>query len=200
MRKAFMAAGAVSLFLGVILAICREQQDPTESIWEEARLEEVQTYIRQTEQEESIPESEPVQEYEAGELTEDSQTAAGQVNELTYEEAQLLMRIAEAEAGNQGEEGMWLVMSVVLNRVNSSEFPNSICEVIYQPHQFSSVSDGHFEKVEVFSSEVHEALARIEEGEVAPEIVGFEVTSSDELDKYFASAFEYRGHRFYTER
>ena len=195
-----MIAGTMSLLLGVIMAACEEQPDPKESIWEEARLEEVQTYIRQTEQEESIPEPEPVQEYEAGELTEDPQTAAGQVNELTYEEAQLLMRIAEAEAGNQGEEGMWLVMSVVMNRVDNPEFPNLISDVIYQPHQFSSVLDGHFEKVETFSTEAHQALARIEQGEVAPEIVGFEVTGSDELDKYFASAFEYRGHRFYTEK
>ena len=200
MRKGIMAAGALSLFLGVILAVCHEQPDPKESIWEEARLEEIYTNIREEEQREGIPEPWPVEELEEGSDPEEPQEAAGQVMEFTAEDAALLMRVAQAEAGNQGEEGMRLVMSVVLNRVSSSEFPNSIEEVIFQPHQFSSVSDGHFEKEEVFSTEVHEALARIQEGDVEPEIVGFEVVSSDELDKYFASAFEYREHRFYTQK
>ena len=55
------------------------------------------------------------------------------VIEMNIDEAQELLKIAYAEAGNQGEDGQWLVMSVIINRVNSSEFPNTIHEVIYQP-------------------------------------------------------------------
>lgn len=117
-----------------------------------------------------------------------------QVNEFTYEDAQLLMGIAEAEAGNQGTDGMWLIMSVVLNRVNSSEFPDNIHDVIYQQYQFYAKGIG---KTEI-TPECHEALARIEMGEVAPQIVAFEKTTSKTLDKYFCSAFEYRDHKFYT--
>lgn len=40
---------------------------------------------------------------------------------------------------------MVAVGAVVLNRVKHKEFPNSIEMVIYQPKQFSSVSDGQFE-------------------------------------------------------
>ena len=116
------------------------------------------------------------------------------VNEFSYDDAQLLMGIAEAEAGNQGSDGMWLIMSVVLNRVNSSEFPNNIHDVIYQQSQFYAKGIG---KTEI-TPECHEALARIEMGEVAPEIVAFEKTTSKTLDKYFSSAFEYRDHKFYT--
>lgn len=116
------------------------------------------------------------------------------VNEFTYEEAQLLMEIAQAEAGNQGSDGMWLVMSVVLNRVDSEDFPDTISEVVYQEHQFYAKGIG---KTEI-SPECHEALARIERGEVAPEIVAFERTTSKALDKYFSKAFEYRDHKFYT--
>ena len=36
------------------------------------------------------------------------------------------------EARNQGTAGLFAVSAVVLNRVNDSRFPNSICEVIYQ--------------------------------------------------------------------
>lgn len=35
--------------------------------------------------------------------------------------------------------------AVVMNRVNSRDFPNSIGEVILQPRQFSSVDDGQFQ-------------------------------------------------------
>ena len=38
----------------------------------------------------------------------------------------LVKTIAMAEAGNQGPDGMWLVMSVVMNRVESEDFPDTI--------------------------------------------------------------------------
>ncbi len=40
---------------------------------------------------------------------------------------------------------MVAVGAVILNRVHSPSFPNSIKKVIYQPRQFSSVADGQFE-------------------------------------------------------
>ncbi len=54
----------------------------------------------------------------------------------------LLARLITAEAENQPFEGQVAVGAVVLNRLKSSEFPNTIREVIYQPGQFMPVSDG----------------------------------------------------------
>jgi len=116
--------------------------------------------------------------------------------ELSYEDAQLLMKIAQAEAGNQGTDGMWLVMSVVYNRVNNPEFPDSYYDVIYQPYQFYTDGIGLTE----ISPECHEALARIEKGDIAPEIVAFEKVTNNSLEKYFCSAFNYRDHQFYTAK
>lgn len=113
--------------------------------------------------------------------------------ELTLEDAQLLMRIADAESHNQGADGEWLVMSVVLNRVDSPEFPDNIHDVVYQEYQFYTKGM----KSEI-SPEAHEALARIEKGDVAPQIIGFEKSTSKFLEKYFCSAFDYRDHTFYT--
>ena len=121
------------------------------------------------------------------------------VNEFTYDEAQLLMQTAQAEAGNQGEDGMWLVMSCIVNRVENEDFPDSVKEVVYQEGQFSTVESGAIKKVEI-SSDCHLALARIEKGEVADFIVAFENKRSKSLDKYFSSAFVYRDHRFYTPK
>jgi N-acetylmuramoyl-L-alanine amidase len=115
------------------------------------------------------------------------------VNEFSYEDAQLLMKVAEAEAGNQGTDGMWLIMSVIINRVNSEDFPNTIHSVIYQEGQYSTVPlIGSTEP----STECHEALARIEMGNVQPEIVAFE--NGDSLDRYFSWAFKLGDHNFYT--
>ena len=56
---------------------------------------------------------------------------------LTAEEEQLLMRIASCEAGNQGWQGMALVMNVVLNR--RTAWGMSIHDVIYAKGQFSVI-------------------------------------------------------------
>ena len=48
------------------------------------------------------------------------------------DESYLLEKIAMAEAESEGVEGKALVMLVVLNRVWSDRFPNTIEEVIFQ--------------------------------------------------------------------
>lgn len=53
-----------------------------------------------------------------------------------------LSRIIYAESGNQPLKGKLAVGNVVLNRVNSSRFPNTIKGVIFQKNQFSPVSNG----------------------------------------------------------
>jgi len=41
------------------------------------------------------------------------------------------------EARGEGEDGMLAVANVTLNRYFHSAFPNTICDVVHQPHQFS---------------------------------------------------------------
>lgn len=59
----------------------------------------------------------------------------------------LLAQLVEAEAGNQSFEGRVAVANVVLNRVASGKFPNSIEAVIYQSGQFSPITDGAINNV-----------------------------------------------------
>lgn len=58
----------------------------------------------------------------------------------------LLARLVEAEAGAEPYAGKVAVAKVVLNRVASSEFPDTIRGVIYQSGQFSPVSNGMINK------------------------------------------------------
>ena len=114
--------------------------------------------------------------------------------EVTQAEAVELMQIASAEALNQGVDGMRYVMSVVINRVNSPDYPNDIHSVIYQPHQFYTAG---MAKAEI-TPEVHMALALLEMGNLTPEIVAFETVQSDALDVYYSEAFTSGNHKFYT--
>ena len=54
----------------------------------------------------------------------------------------LLSRLVYAEARGEPYTGQVAVASVVLNRVKSSSFPNSVAGVIYQSGAFSVVNDG----------------------------------------------------------
>lgn len=54
----------------------------------------------------------------------------------------LLARLIHAEAGAEPYVGKVAVGGVVLNRVQSSKFPQTIAGVIYQPRAFESVSNG----------------------------------------------------------
>jgi peptidoglycan hydrolase CwlO-like protein len=58
------------------------------------------------------------------------------------EETLLLAALIQAEADNQGSAGRLAVGSVVMNRVASSKFPNTVAGVIYSSGQFAPVTSG----------------------------------------------------------
>lgn len=74
-------------------------------------------------------------------LGSDTQTTAS-ITDITAYERDLLARIVYAEARGESYQGKVAVAHVVLNRVDSHNFPNSIESVIYQSGQFQPVSNG----------------------------------------------------------
>ena len=54
----------------------------------------------------------------------------------------LLAKAIHAEARGEPYTGQVAVGAVILNRVKSSKFPNTISGVIYQPYAFTAVADG----------------------------------------------------------
>ncbi len=60
----------------------------------------------------------------------------------TNSDLYLLAKCIYAEARGESYTGQVAVGAVVLNRVASSQFPNTISGVIYQRHAFTAVSDG----------------------------------------------------------
>ncbi len=66
------------------------------------------------------------------------------ISEITFAEGDryLLANLIYCEAGNQPYEGQVAVGAVVMNRVMSSVFPDTVVGVIYQNRQFSPVASG----------------------------------------------------------
>ena len=60
----------------------------------------------------------------------------------TSSDLYLLAKCIYAEARGESYTGQVAVGAVILNRVASSKFPNTISGVIYQRHAFTAVSDG----------------------------------------------------------
>ena len=67
----------------------------------------------------------------------------------TKEELYLLSHLVFGEAGSDtcSDENQIAVASVVLNRVNSKAFPNTIKGVIFQKGQYACTWDGNFKKI-----------------------------------------------------
>lgn len=88
-------------------------------------------------------------------VKEESKVEAASGSNTT--EIQLLARAINGEARGEPYEGQVAVGAVILNRVKSSNFPNSIAGVIYQPGAFTAVSDGQINEPIAESSTVYKA-------------------------------------------
>ena len=63
-------------------------------------------------------------------------------NKQTSSDLYLLAKCVYAEARGESYTGQVAVAAVILNRVKSPSFPNTIAGVIYQPWAFTAVNDG----------------------------------------------------------
>lgn len=122
---------------------------------------------------------------------------------ITEEDYNNLVRIVEAEATDLDDIAKILVANVVINRVFSDVFPDTVTEVIFQGNgaQFSPVMDGRFYSVQPKESS-YEAVDRALVGEDYSEgALFFAATASAGEGSWFARRlqrlFEYKGHVFF---
>ena len=74
-----------------------------------------------------------------------SSTSSGQSSSnpsYSNSDVYLLARVIYGEARGESYTGQIAVGAVVMNRIKSSSFPNTISAVIYQPYAFTAVLDG----------------------------------------------------------
>lgn len=129
------------------------------------------------------------------------------VYHLTEEEREVLCRIVEAEAGSEDEDGRLLVANVVLNRVNSDKFPDTVTEVVFQRErgvsQFSPAYSGRYDRVTVSektAAAVERALMGEDISQGALYFAARKYADSDKMswfDTKLTYLFLYGGHEFY---
>lgn len=135
LRAARRAAVIFAAILIVAAIICKilAIEEPVEAPKEKQQETEAWELPHKATEPERV-QQEPIRETRSG--------AGNSYNEY------LLARIAMAEAEGESIEGKAMVIRVVLNRKESSAFPDTIEGVIFEDGQFTPVENGRFERVE----------------------------------------------------
>ena len=128
---------------------------------------------------------------------------------LEQADLEVLLRIVEAEAGCEDEDGKLLVANVILNRLNSDRFPDSITEIVFQREngvaQFSPTVDGSYNKVQI-SEETVNAVGRALAGEDISQgalyFAARKYADSESMrwfDEKLTLLFRHGGHEFFSD-
>lgn len=116
--------------------------------------------------------------------------------ELYYDQLEELAVCVMAEAGNQGVDGMRMVCDVILNRVDDTDFPDNIHDVISQPFHFSSYWDGGTQRWCTPSEECYKAVQMELENVSYPGLFYFQTGN---YSQYGTPAFKFGEHYFSTK-
>lgn len=133
------------------------------------------------------------------------QTRPGLIRSMDFDadDAYMLEKIAMAEAESEDTEGKALVMLVVLNRVWSKDFPDTIKDVIMEKGAFTPVSNGRYDKVEPDDDcmKAMELIA-VEHWDESQGALYFERTGNESTwhTRNLEKLFEHGAHTFYTEK
>ena len=139
---------------------------------EEMTTEEVTTEEITTEKPTEEDITEDVEEPSTQKVVHDS--VPTKVNNF-YDEDDLyiLSHLIYGEAGGESDECQLAVGSVVLNRVKSNQFPNSISGVVFAPGQYACTWDGNYDK-EPDARAIRNARYLLENGSQLPDGVVFQ--------------------------
>ena len=113
--------------------------------------------------------------------------------EIRFDEMEMIAQLVMAEAGNQDLMGKRYVVDVVLNRVDSDDFPDTVEEVIFQKNQFSVIENGDFDDAGwTITEECYEAVKMEYEERLNYDILYFSRGPS----KYASNHFKHQDHWF----
>lgn len=129
----YVSADYVTLSLDTGKAVTLEEEAAAQKAEEEKKAAEAQKAAASSSSSSSN-----------GQATSTSTTQNSSLAASADEET-LLAALVQCEAGGQGVQCMTAVGAVVVNRVRSGSYPNSIYNVIYQRGQFGPASSGRLE-------------------------------------------------------
>lgn len=130
-----------------------------------------------------------------------SQSLIGSMD-FDAEESYMLCKIAMAEAEGEDTEGKALVMLVVLNRVWSDDFPDTIEGVITEGGQFTAYENGRYDRVEP-NEDCYRALEMVqaEQWNESQNATYFEKSTEEATwhNTHLKELFTHGNHTFYTK-
>lgn len=91
---------------------------------------------------------------------------------LAQYDLELLASIIFCEAGNQSYEGQVAVGAVIMNRIKSERFPNTMEEVIYQSGQFTPAITGWLDSVRSLAGYTESAMQAAKDAVLGSNPVG----------------------------
>lgn len=133
-------------------------------------------------------------------------TYAGKELTITEQDFKILCRIVEAEASIEDTLGKQLVANVVLNRVVSPRFPDSVEGVVFDNGAFSSINNGRYASVDVEESTVSAVQDVLEGADESMGAVYFlnkktaRTKYINMFEKEFIHLFHHSHHDFYKEK
>ncbi|MDO5522362.1 MAG: cell wall hydrolase, partial [bacterium] len=182
------------------------QARANENIQRELSIQEAERKAKQKAAEEEAAKEKVEKEKAAKKQAEQKAANKKKIN-LSSAERTVLERIVEAEAGDQDEKGRMLVANVVMNRVRSKEFPNSVKGVVYEHsgscYQFSPVLDGSINRIKVSKttkSAVEKVIKGADESKGALYFIQRNIAGKKGLswfDRALTKLFKHGCHTFY---
>lgn len=140
-------------------------------------------------------------------LNSQSMTMAAAPKMMSDTDYDTLLHIVEAESGGEDIKGRIMVANVIMNRVESPQFPDSVTEVVWDTeggYQFSPTYDGRIGTVEI-SPETEDAVRQALEGTDYSQGALFFVAKDqaakenvDWFERDLKKLFEHGVHTFYT--
>lgn len=134
----------------------KEAEEMTEDVVEEESisdyyLSKIDKYVNETQSDRHVLEI--ADNTEERQFVTSGQLLSRQAKNVSAEEYEILTRIVEAEAGGEPYETRLLVTNIILNRVDSPRFPNTITHVVFanngRNYQFSPLSNGSYYRVKI---------------------------------------------------
>lgn len=129
---------------------------------------------------------------------EDVRVTDSAIIEIDYEDAVRLMKVAQAEAGENDPVAIAYVMMIIINRWKDDYWPNTIDGVLSQSKQFTVYKSERYENT-IPNANAHIALYLVESGQISIEAEYYEATyvKNSWQSRNRELEFEYEGHRFY---
>ncbi|MCM3410834.1 spore cortex-lytic enzyme [Metabacillus litoralis] len=119
----------------------QQQQEQQQQQTQQQQGQQEQQNQQQQEQQQQQTQQQQGQQQQKNQDQKDS-TAVNMPNGFSQNDIKLMANAVYGEARGEPYIGQVAVAAVILNRVNSATFPNTVSGVIFEPRAFTAVADG----------------------------------------------------------